>query len=466
MSSTPPKNGDRRLFGTDGVRGIANVYPITSEVALRLGRALAHVFRQIPGRRHHRILIGKDTRLSGYMLETAMASGICSMGADVLLVGPMPTPGIAYMTRGMRADAGVVISASHNPFQDNGIKFFSHDGFKLDDEIERRIEEAVFDESILDGLRPTADDIGKAFRIEDALGRYLVFLKACLPRTQTLDGLKVVIDCANGAAYKVGPEVLAELGAHVVPLGVDPDGKNINQDCGALHPTRLRQLVLRERADVGIALDGDADRAILVDARGDLFDGDDVMAALGLRFAEQGKLSRRTVVATVMSNFGLERALADKGLLLVRTEVGDPAVSREMRANSYNLGGEQSGHIIFMDHSTTGDGLITSLHVLSLMAETGKPLHDLRAMERMPQVLENVRVAERRPLSEMPEVELAIRSAQRQLNGRGRLLVRYSGTEMLARVMIEGEDQVVIAALAREIGEAIAKRVGVSAQDQ
>jgi phosphoglucosamine mutase len=449
----------RKLFGTDGVRGVANEEPITPETALKLGRALAHVLRDSAGR-HRRILIGKDTRLSGYMIETAIASGICSMGVDVWLVGPLPTPGIAFLTRSMRADAGVVISASHNPFQDNGIKFFSRDGFKLDDQIEHRIEELVFDDSLLARLRAGAADIGKAARIDDALGRYLVFLKTCVPRTVTFDGLKIAIDCANGAAYKVGPEALEELGAQVVTIGVNPDGMNINDGCGAMHLEKLREVVRAGRCHVGIALDGDGDRVVLVDEAGEVFDGDDVMAVMGRRLASDKALRDNTVVATVMSNFGLELSLRDAGLRLVRTEVGDPAVVREMRANGYNLGGEQSGHVIFMDHSTTGDGLITALVMLVQMVEAQKPLSRLRAMHRVPQVLENVRVRERVPLSEMPDLVRLIDSVERRLGDHGRLLVRYSGTEMLARVMIEGEDQREIAALAHEIGEAIRSRVG------
>jgi phosphoglucosamine mutase len=454
LNTTP-----NRLFGTDGVRGIANAEPITSETAMRLGRALAHVYKN-PGGRHRRILIGKDTRLSGYMLETAMASGICSMGVDVWLVGPLPTPGIAFLTRSMRADAGVVISASHNPFQDNGIKFFSREGFKLEDETERRIEELVFDGAELTSFRASGADIGKAARIDDAIGRYSVFLKSCLPRALSFDNLRVAIDCANGAAYKVGPDVLEELGVDVIPIAVDPDGMNINAGCGAVHPNQLRETVLRSGAHVGIALDGDGDRAMIVDEHGDLFDGDDVMALLGVRMAAVGRLNANTVVATVMSNFGLERALMRAGVKLVRTEVGDPAVVREMRANSYNLGGEQSGHVIFMDHSTTGDGLITALMVLTIMAESNQPLSELRVMQRVPQVLENIRVRERVPLATMPEVERLIAGAERKLNGTGRLLVRYSGTEMLARVMVEGEDEAAIVAIAREIGGAIRKQAG------
>jgi phosphoglucosamine mutase len=449
-----------RLFGTDGVRGVANQYPITSEVALKLARALAQVFRR-PSGRHRRILIGKDTRLSGYMLETAMASGICSMGADVMLVGPMPTPAIAFLTRSMRAAAGVVISASHNPYQDNGIKFFSHDGFKLDDEIERQIEELVFDESKLDrAVGP--EEIGKAMRIDDAIGRYLVFLKSCLQQPRrTLDGIKVVIDCANGAAYKVGPDVLDELGAEVIALGVEPDGKNINRDGGALNPSRVREAVLARQADIGIALDGDADRAILVDSKGEILDGDDVMALMARAMAAKGRLASNTVVATVMSNLGLDKSLKEAGLRLVRTEVGDPAVCREMRTKGYNLGGEQSGHIIFMDCSTTGDGLITTLMVLEHMLDSGKPLCELRAMQRFPQVLHNVKVSHRVPFSDMGDVARVIGAVEQRLNGRGRVFVRYSGTEMLARVMIEGEDKGEIEAGAREIGAAIEKHIGI-----
>ncbi len=449
-----------KLFGTDGIRGIANEEPITSETALRLGRALAHVFRARAGR-HHRILIGKDTRLSGYMLETAIASGICSMGADVWLVGPMPTPAIAFLTRSMRADAGVVISASHNPFHENGIKFFSREGFKLDAATEERIEELVLNDGELAYKRAGGAEIGKAARIDDAAGRYLVFLKSCLPRTLTLDGLKIAIDCANGACYHVGPDVFSELGADVCAIGSDPDGRNINQDCGALHPERLAGMVRKAGADAGIALDGDGDRAILVDERGALLDGDDVMAMLGRKLAAAGKLAHRTVVATVMSNLGLDRSLAAAGVRTVRTDVGDPAVVHEMLQGGYNFGGEQSGHLIFMEQATTGDGLLTALLVLAHMAESGKPLSALRMMERVPQVLENVRVRERRPLAEIPEVTQAIALAQQKLGSGGRLLVRYSGTEMMARVMVEGDDKAAIRTLAASIAAAIGRQLGL-----
>jgi phosphoglucosamine mutase len=449
----------KRLFGTDGVRGLANIEPITPETALKLGRALAHSCKNFYGR-HSRVLIGKDTRLSGYMIETAMASGICSMGVDVWLVGPVPTPGVAFLTRSMRADAGVVISASHNSFEDNGIKCFGREGFKLEDEKERQMEALVFDSSSLAESRTTGTDIGKASRIDDAIGRYLVYLKLCLPRSLSFENLKVVIDCANGAGYRVGPAVLEELGAEVISIAAEPDGTNINAGCGAMHPERLREMVIRTGAHVGIALDGDGDRVMLVDEKGALFDGDDMMALLALRMAAEGSLNGRTVVGTVMSNFGLEQALSRANVKLVRTEVGDPAVIREMRANSYNLGGEQSGHIILMDHSTTGDGLITALMVLSIMAESGKPLSGLRAMRRVPQVVENIRVRERVPFSSMQAVEGVIAGAKRTLEGKGRLLVRYSGTELLARVMVESEDEITIVAIAREIAGAIREQVG------
>ncbi len=448
-----------KLFGTDGVRGVANLEPITSETALRLGRALAYVFKHSSGR-HRRILIGKDTRLSGYMLETALASGVCSMGADVWLVGPLPTPGIAFLTRSMRADAGVVISASHNPFADNGIKFFSREGFKLDDATEVRIEQLVLNDVALTASRASGADIGKAARIDDAIGRYLVFLKTCVPRAVSFEGLKIVIDCANGAAYRVGPEVLQELGAEVITIGVEPNGTNINAGCGAMHLQTLRDAVKRTSAQVGVALDGDGDRAMLIDERGETFDGDDVMALLGSRMAAEGRLHANTVVGTVMSNFGLELALSRHGVRLLRADVGDPAVVREMRANDYNLGGEQSGHVIFMDHSTTGDGLITALLVLTRMVETGEPLSALRSMKRVPQTLENVVVRERVPLDQMADVQEAITLAERQLAGRGRLLVRYSGTEMLARVMVEGEEVQQVTSIARAIAGEIRRVIG------
>jgi phosphoglucosamine mutase len=475
------KKTERRLFGTDGVRGVANQEPMTSEMALKLGRAIARVLQDpmaqaygsgrrrppslakiLGGDTEHRykILIGKDTRLSGYMLETALASGICSMGADVQLVGPMPTPGVAFLTRSMRADAGVVISASHNPYQDNGIKFFSWDGFKLPDEVEARMEEMIFNGET-DQNRPTASKIGKAVRISDAVGRYIVFLKNCFPRHLTLEGLRIVADCGHGAAYRVVPEVLAELGAEVLPIGVQPDGENINRRCGALYPETAREVLLHEHADFAVSLDGDADRAMFVDEEGDLIDGDQVLAMCAKDMQEKGTLKRETVVATVMSNLGLELALGDLGIKLLRAEVGDRYVVEQMLAGGYNLGGEQSGHILFLDHNSTGDGAITCLQLLALIMEKGKRLSELKkVMTRLPQVLVNVRVKEKKDLSGMPRVQQAMAMVQKELKERGRILVRYSGTEPLARVMLEGENQDQIKQMAGEIADAIGREVG------
>ncbi len=453
-----PRGPRPRLFGTDGIRGTANVEPMTSETVVRLGRAVAHVFRR--GARRHKIIIGKDTRLSGYMLESALTSGICSMGVDVLLVGPLPTPGIAFLTRSMRADAGVVISASHNPFQDNGIKFFADTGFKLPDDIEREIERLVLDDEI-DHLRPTASAVGKAFRIDDALGRYNVFLKSTFPKHLTLDGLTVVIDCGHGAAYRVGPEVLEELGASVVPIGVEPDGENINRGCGALHPEQLAEQVRDRGADLGIALDGDGDRAIFVDERGEIVDGDEVLAMVGSELHARGRLWNGGIVATVMSNVGLEVALRERGISLVRVQVGDRYVVEEMLRGGYNLGGEQSGHIVFLDHGTTGDGLVTALAVLALMVESRQRLSDLRrVMRRFPQVLVNVPVKERRALESLPAVQQTITRISRELGDNGRVLVRYSGTEPLIRVMVEGEHLPQVEAFGEEIAATIRTEVG------
>ncbi len=445
--------GAKRLFGTDGVRGTANIEPMTSETVLRLGRALAHVVKEQPHR--HRIIIGKDTRLSGYMIESALTSGICSMGVDVMLVGPLPTPGIAFLTRSMRADAGVVISASHNPFQDNGIKFFDNTGFKLPDETEREIERLLSEDEIAH-LRPTATEVGKAHRIDDATGRFNVFLKSTFPRELTLEGIKVVIDCANGAGYKVGPEVFDELGAEVVSVGVHPDGENINEGCGALYPEKLADLVLQEGADVGVAIDGDADRLICVDEKGTIVDGDELLAIIGLAMRERGDLAKDVIVATVMSNIGLEVALRDQGVQLVRVAVGDRYVVEEMRRGGYVLGGEQSGHLVCLDQSTTGDGLLTALRVLALMVAKGQPLSELRnVMERFPQKLVNVVVRERRDLAEFPAVTAAIDNANRELGDRGRVLVRYSGTEPLVRVMVEGDRPQLVDRLVNDIADSV-----------
>ncbi len=445
----------RKLFGTDGVRGVANIEPMTPETALRLGRAVAYHFRHQT--RRGRIVIGKDTRLSGYMFETAIASGICSMGADVMICGPLPTPGIAFITSSMRADAGIVISASHNPYQDNGIKIFAADGFKLPDEVEAHLEQLMFGEE-LDKNQPDSAHIGRATKIEDSRGRYTVFLKSVFPRHLTLDGLRIVVDTAHGAAYKVAPWVFQELGATVIQLGNKPDGMNINDDCGALHPQTMCAAVKRYGAHLGIALDGDADRVIIADENGEEVDGDTVMAMVGLRMMERKELKHDTIVATVMSNLGLERAVEGAGGRLVRTNVGDRYVVEEMRKHGYNFGGEQSGHLVFLDHMTTGDGILAALQVLAVMLESGRPLTELRrVMTRYPQVLVNLAVKQRRPISELPEVGALIKKVEDALGKEGRVLVRYSGTETKVRVMIEGPDEVVIRAYAEEIGEALGR---------
>jgi phosphoglucosamine mutase len=445
----------RKLFGTDGIRGVANRDPMTAETALRLGQAVAHRFKQ-EGRRG-RIVIGKDTRLSGYMLESALQAGIVSAGADVMLVGPLPTPGIAFITSSMRADAGIVISASHNPYQDNGIKIFASDGFKLPDEVEADLErrmEAIGGGS--DSTRARPEAIGKALRIDDAVGRYVQFLKHVFPKELTLDGVKIVVDCSNGAAYQVAPQVFQELGAEVEELNVWPDGRNINFNCGALHPEGMAEEVKHLGARIGVALDGDADRLILADENGNIVDGDQIMAILGTRMIERGELPNRTVVATVMSNLGLERALAAKGGTLLRTAVGDRYVVEAMRAQGLTLGGEQSGHVVFLDHATTGDGMVAALLVLAIMVREGKPLSELaRSMTRYPQVLLNFAVARKRPFEEMPAVQKIIAAVEGELGAEGRVVVRYSGTESKARVMIEGTDEAGIRAQADQIARTL-----------
>jgi phosphoglucosamine mutase len=461
--ASAPAAPARRLFGTDGVRGVANVHPMTAEMALQLGQALARVMRN--GRHRHRIVIGKDTRLSGYMLEQAIASGICSMGVDVMLCGPLPTPGIAFVTQSMRADAGVVISASHNPYQDNGIKFFSRDGFKLPDEVELQIERLVLGGAggaeDLHALRPTATRIGKAKRIDDAKGRYAQFLKSIFPRDLTLEGMTVVVDCAHGASYQVAPDVFEELGAKVVPLGVRPDGTNINDGCGAVHPEAMARAVKRHGADLGLALDGDADRVILADETGRVVDGDAIMAIVARDLIRQKALAKKTVVATVMSNGGLERAVQAVGGRVVRTAVGDRYVVEEMRRNGYNFGGEQSGHLIFLDHVTTGDGVAAGLNVLAVMRREGRPLSALAdCFEPMPQALVNVVVKEKRPLGDLPEVQKAIAVAEKALGSDGRVLVRFSGTENKVRVLVEGPAAKKIQGMADGIAGELKKALG------
>ena len=453
------QDGVKKLFGTDGVRGRANRHPMTAEMALALGQAIAHIFRR-KGSGRHRILIGKDTRLSGYMFEDALASGICSLGVDVIHVGPIPTPALAFLTRDMRCDAGVMITASHNPYEDNGIKFFAEDGFKLPDEIERQIEHLVASGELAE-LRAPADEIGRASRIDDVEGRYVVFLKQTFPADVTLDGLRIVLDCANGAAYKVGPTVLRELGAEVFPLGVEPNGRNINSDCGALHPQVAAARVTEVRADVGIAVDGDADRVMIIDERGQVLDGDVVISLCARHLLARDALRGGGVVATVMSNLGLEEELGSRGVKLVRTQVGDRHVVEAMRAGGFNLGGEQSGHVIFLDHTTTGDGLMTALQVLAILKREGVPLSRLEAdFHRYPQAMVNIGVSRKRPLEELPELQAAVEQVETQLAGRGRVLIRYSGTELKARVMVEGENEAEVnehaQRLARVLSEALA----------
>jgi phosphoglucosamine mutase len=431
---------------------------MTPETVVKVGRAAAHLFKA-PGDRRS-IVIGKDTRLTGYMLETALTAGITSMGVDVLLVGPLPTPGIAFITRSLRADAGVVISASHNPFEDNGIKFFSGDGLKLPDAMEAQIEELVVSGAI-DRIRPPAHEIGKAYRITDALGRYIEFAKNSFPKRLSLRGMKIVVDCAHGATYRVTPTVLRELGAEVVPLNVAPDGLNINAGCGSLHPEAVQRGVVSEGAHVGFAHDGDGDRVLCVDEGGVLVDGDQILALCGLDMAADGRLPSRTLVATVMSNAGLEVALRQADIAVMRAPVGDRYVLEEMLRGGHSLGGEQSGHIIFAEHNTTGDGIVTALQVLAVMLRTGKPLSELAAcMPRFPQVLENVRVSRKDDLATLPRVQSKIREAEAALTGSGRVLVRYSGTEPVARVMVEGPDEATIRRWATEIATAIRDTLG------
>lgn len=426
----------RQLFGTDGVRGRANVAPMTPELALRLGRAITHVARK-RARKNPRIVIGKDTRLSGYMIETALCAGICAMGGWVMVSGPIPTPAVANLTHSMRADAGVVISASHNPFGDNGIKIFGPDGFKLPDDEELEIER-LLDDPVLD-RGPTGEGIGKAVRLDDARGRYIVYAKSTFPSELTLNGLRVVVDAAHGAAYRVAPEVFSELGADVIPLGVRPNGRNINRQCGALHPEHVQHEVLKRKAHLGIALDGDADRVIIVDEGGQIVDGDAVMALCATRLLRQGRLAKNTLVATVMSNMGLERALDAAGGQVVRTAVGDRYVVEEMRRAGLTFGGEQSGHLVFLDHATTGDGIVAALQVMAIMAREERPVGELaRVMERVPQLLESVVLPTRRPLSDMAQLTARIAHYEQKLGKEGRVLVRWSGTEPKLRLMAEG----------------------------
>jgi phosphoglucosamine mutase len=456
VSSPPPV---RKFFGTDGIRGVANEHPMTPEVALRLGRAIAYVARRDP-RRPVRIVIGKDTRLSGYMLETALAAGICAMGGRVMLSGPIPTPAVAYLTTSMRADAGVVISASHNPFGDNGIKIFGPDGFKLVDEKELAIE-TLLEDNRLNRENPTGNGIGKAVRLDDAGGRYVVYCKNTFPSSRTLDGVGVVVDAGHGAAYRVAPAVFAELGADVHAIGCRPNGRNINRDAGALHPKHVVTEVKARGASIGVALDGDADRVVVIDEKGDIVDGDALMALCATRLLRAGRLAKKTLVTTVMSNLGLERAMERAGARLVRTAVGDRYVVEAMRAGGYNFGGEQSGHLVFLEHASTGDGIVAALQVLEMMIAEERPLSELarEIMVRVPQVLENVTLPERRPLDQMPALSALSAKVERALGQKGRLLVRWSGTEPKLRVMVEGEDSARITAYAKELIAAAEKDI-------
>lgn len=443
----------KRLFGTDGVRGIANIYPMTAELALSLGRAIAYLYKGERGR--HRIVVGKDTRLSGYMLENALTAGICSMGMDVFLVGPLPTPAIAFITQSMRADAGVVISASHNPFQDNGIKFFDARGHKLDDKIEVALEKLIFMNGI-DSLRPTAAEIGKARRIDDASGRYIVYLKETFPSELKLDGLKIVLDCANGAAYWLAPIVLDELGAEVIPINVKPNGMNINDNAGCLKPELLAEQVRLHGAHIGIALDGDADRAVFADEKGHVLDGDAILALCAAKLKREGSLTGDAIVASELSSVALDRALGPLGIKVIRSRVGDRYVVEAMRQHQSNFGGEKSGHIIFLDHSTTGDGLVAGLQVLAAMLTTGKPLSELAAIfQAAPQTFRNVRVKNKKDFTEVAAIDQLVSKIKGDLGGEGRLLLRYSGTEPLARIMIEGPHLDQIQRMADELASTI-----------
>jgi phosphoglucosamine mutase len=453
-------DGEKRYFGTDGIRGVAGTKPLDPESVVRLGKALATVF--LKGQHKRRILVGKDTRLSGYMIESSLAAGITSMGADLMLVGPIPTPGIAYLTRSMRADAGVMISASHNPFEDNGIKIFGSDGFKLPDELELKIEQ-LMEPGILDGKTADPGGIGKAARINDAIGRYTVFLKECFPREVSLEGVRIGLDCANGASYVVAPQTFTELGAEVVSRGISPNGRNINAGFGSLYPEVIGKLVTDQHLSIGISLDGDGDRCILIDETGRVLDGDVILSICALDLLERGLLKKNLVVATVMSNLGLDKLLNAHGIEVARSGVGDRSVLEEMVRRGAVLGGEQSGHTIFLESATTGDGLLSALMVLSVMCRTGKPLSELAArFISFPQKLINVKVAHKPPLSSLEPLSRAIEQKERELGNSGRVLVRYSGTENKARVMVECEDESACKRHAQELADILERELGAA----
>jgi len=454
----------KRIFGTDGVRGVANVEPVTAETALKLGRAAAHVFTQlnprtIPEGARPKIVLGKDTRLSGYMLENALVAGITSLGVDVLIIGPLPTPGVAYITRALRADAGIVLSASHNSYEDNGIKFFRHDGYKLDDQVEQKIEQLVFAGEV-DSIRPTAGKIGRAARIDDALGRYVEFAKASFSRGMSLEEMRVAVDVANGAAYKSTPCVLRELGAEVIIAHNEPNGMNINAQCGSTYPREIQRLVKESGADVGITHDGDADRVLLCDENGEIVDGDEILAIASVDLLHAGRLEQNTLVATVMSNFGLDETLAAHGGKVVRTKVGDRYVIEEMVGRKLNLGGEQSGH---RDFTTTGDGIISALQILRIMHKTGQPLSKLKTcLKKFPQAQRNLVVKAKPPIEELREVVKLRDEIERELAGQGRVLLRYSGTEPKIRLLIEGRELDKIDKQANRIADAIQNAIGAN----
>ncbi len=455
---------EEKIFGTDGIRGITNTYPMVPEVSLALGKVLtSYLLTRTSGR--VKVVVGKDTRLSGYVFEQALASGITSMGADVLLAGPMPTPAVAFLTSDMRATAGVVISASHNPYTDNGIKIFDSNGFKFSDSTETEIETMILSKQNAWAPDPLPSLTGKAYRIEDAVGRYIVFLKNTFPRSMRLDGVKIVLDCANGAAYRVGPAIFRELGARVITIGAEPDGMNINVDCGSLCPEILSREAVRNGADIGIAVDGDADRAVFCDEKGAVVDGDHVLAICSSEMVEAGSLITDTVVATEMSNMALENYLSDKGLRLFRARVGDRYVVEAMRKSGANLGGEKSGHTVFLDHSTTGDGLLASLQILSIMRKKNKPLSELAGMMKMfPQVLKSVEIREKKPFEDICGLSDALSEAENALGKKGRINLRYSGTEPLARVMVEGEDEDLINRIATDICSLIKDDAGICSE--
>lgn len=451
-----------QLFGTDGIRGTANIFPMVPETVIRIGQAIGHLLQRqsLPwAPKDRKVVIGKDTRLSGYMIEQALSSGLNSMGVHVQLVGPLPTPGIGFLTRNMRASAGIVISASHNAFQDNGIKVFGHDGFKLADDMEREIERMVFNEDF-QKLMPPSPLIGRTRRIDDAQGRYILYVKNTFPLEQTLDGLRIVLDTAHGAAYKVAPAIFEELGAEVIQLGNAPNGTNINDKVGALYPAKVAEAVQEFRADLGISLDGDADRVILIDEKGQIMNGDHILGICALHMKKKGSLKGNTLVTTQMSNFGLERKMTEAGIKMVKTGVGDKYVVEEMRRNAFNLGGEPSGHIIFSDHATTGDGCVAALAVLSVMRETGVKLSELnRVIEDVPQVLVNCRVKGRMDLDTIPGYRELVGDISQRLKGQGRVFVRFSGTEPLVRVMVEGPDKKEISAYAEQIASFLEKHL-------